>query len=449
MNDHAKCSELTKVLNFDTYSGIVARAQIFMIALSNGTVTKKRKVTSSDEKWSSANSSTILHENFVFPEEISITDRQINHNLDCRLEAAVYSGLLLSPEITEWRHSCIPNIQLDVSSSKPTRYGYFALRDIERGEQLRYAAVPLIPNVFARELLLLRKTGKVCECLRCLWEKRRFKHISRTQMMQLALQAQEEGRYADAEILLHFVISRQPRDGEALHSYGVTLLHQGKWKLAHDIWRLAFTLDGQHQNLSKQAAKDRSYILDDSVRKYHLSFRTVAIDEIYLTTNGALSSVCSEWILAAENIARKGRGWSTNRHKYVPTTDLPIHEIPSVLGQWNNMFQQVISPFIKERFRISNTHGNLLVHDAFIVKYDANKGQCQLPIHTDQGQFSLTISLNSPNEYSGGGTIFPEKELFIRPKRGDFVAFRSSLAHGGLTITSGIRYIIVAFLYMS
>ena len=449
VKEHPTCSELTKVLNFDTYAGIVAFAQSFMVALSDGRVMKKQKFGSSDGKWSSASWRTLVQKKFAFPEEISITASRIKHDQDCELQTAVYSGLLMSHELTDWQHSCVPNVQLGVSSTAPNRYGYFALRDIEEGEPMRYAAIPLIPDVSARALLLLRKTGKVCGCLRCSWEKQEFHCLSLTQLKQLALQAQEEGRYADAEILLHFVVTRQPHDGEALHSYGVTLLHQGKWKLAHEVWRVAFTLNRQHIYLSKQAAKDRSYVSDTSIATYHLSFRTVAVDEIYLTTSGALSAVCSEWITAAENIAQKRRGWSTDRHKSVATTDLPIHEIPSILAQWNNVFCQVISPFIKERFRISNAHGNLFVHDAFVVKYDANNGQSELPIHTDQGQFSLTISLNSPNEYSGGGTIFPERELFVRPKCGDFVAFRSSLAHGGLNITSGIRYIIVAFLYIS
>ena len=40
--------------------------------------------------------------------------------------------------------------------------------------------------------------------------------------------------------------------------------------------------------------------------------------------------------------------------------------------------------------------------DAFVVKYDSSK-QKSLPLHCDQSEFSLTVALNSMNEYNGGG----------------------------------------------
>ena len=43
------------------------------------------------------------------------------------------------------------------------------------------------------------------------------------------------------------------------------------------------------------------------------------------------------------------------------------------------------------------------MHDAFIVKYSATQGQRFLPVHTDEGQWSLTLALNDLDEYDGGG----------------------------------------------
>jgi len=89
------------------------------------------------------------------------------------------------------------------------------------------------------------------------------------------------------------------------------------------------------------------------------------------------------------------------------------------------------------------------VHDAFVVKYDAMHGQCHLPIHTDQGQFSLTLALNGTEDYIGGGTVFPDFSCTVNPDCGKFITFKSSTPHGGSPITFGLRYIIVAFLYIT
>ena len=43
------------------------------------------------------------------------------------------------------------------------------------------------------------------------------------------------------------------------------------------------------------------------------------------------------------------------------------------------------------------------VHDAFLVRYAAG-AQAQLPMHTDESQFSFTLALNPSADYGGGGT---------------------------------------------
>jgi len=43
-------------------------------------------------------------------------------------------------------------------------------------------------------------------------------------------------------------------------------------------------------------------------------------------------------------------------------------------------------------------------HASFFVKYDAQNGQRDLPLHCDQAHVSLTIPMNARADYSGGGT---------------------------------------------
>eukprot|EP00903_Cladosiphon_okamuranus_P010088 g9555.t1 len=91
----------------------------------------------------------------------------------------------------------------------------------------------------------------------------------------------------------------------------------------------------------------------------------------------------------------------------------------------------------------------LRVHDAFVVRYDA-AAQRSLPLHTDQGELSLTISLNGAEEYEGGGTWFEGLGRAVRPQEaGHVVVFPGgSTVHGGREVTSGIRYILAVFLYV-
>ncbi|CAM9974582.1 unnamed protein product, partial [Ectocarpus fasciculatus] len=90
----------------------------------------------------------------------------------------------------------------------------------------------------------------------------------------------------------------------------------------------------------------------------------------------------------------------------------------------------------------------LRVHDAFVVRYDA-AAQRSLPLHTDQGELSLTISLNSAGEYEGGGTWFEGLGRAVRPEEaGHVVVFPGGrTVHGGREVTRGVRYILAVFLY--
>lgn len=437
--------ELVQLLNLHMYTDILACTQRFVCAFSTAKVLRKRK-RSVDAKTKYAGHQQTQS---YFPGTIiSCSPYETGLYSQHKPTKMEYSGLLLSSTLGKFEHSCIPNVQIEVSLSLcAAPCEYVALRDIGIQERKTMAHVPLVSSISHREQLILKRNGKICRCWRCSWEREEFQQVSCEQMKLLAYQAQEEGRNSDAEVLLYCALTLRPQDPDTLHSYGVTLLNQGKWGQAHDIWRRAFQLNRTHHWLSKQAVKDQLYAARSDESLFFASFRTIAVDEIYLTTSGPLAAVCPSWVEAAESVARSRGGWDTARHKAVPTTDLPIHEIPGVMEQWNRLFSVVISPFIRDRFRLPTSFGTLYVHDAFVVKYNANEGQRELPVHTDQGQFSLTLALHDTQDYSGGGTIFPEHECIVRPRCGDFVAFRSSLTHGGVPITAGVRYIVVAFLY--
>ncbi|CAN0504948.1 unnamed protein product, partial [Ectocarpus sp. 12 AP-2014] len=133
-------------------------------------------------------------------------------------------------------------------------------------------------------------------------------------------------------------------------------------------------------------------------------------------------------------------GWGTSRHYAVPTTDVAVRELPRTLAWFNRAMRTRIGPTVA----VAAAAGaptppppalmlrRLRVHDAFVVRYDA-AAQRSLPLHTDQGELSLTISLNGTDEYEGGGTWFEGLGRAVRPEEaGHVVVFPGGrTVHGG------------------
>jgi hypothetical protein len=89
------------------------------------------------------------------------------------------------------------------------------------------------------------------------------------------------------------------------------------------------------------------------------------------------------------------------------------------------------------------------IHDAFVVKYEADAGQRCLPLHTDESTHSLTVALNANTDYEGGGTYFHALKSAARPNQGQVLAFDGSLLHAGDSVLTGTRYIVAAFLLLA
>ena len=121
-----------------------------------------------------------------------------------------------------------------------------------------------------------------------------------------------------------------------------------------------------------------------------------------------------------------------------------MREIPELLAWFNTALATAVFPFVARVYGVDAS--KLRVIDAFLVKYDAAK-QRSLPLHCDQSEYSITLPLNSQNDYDGGGTYFHSIARAVNAQAGGLVAFPGHLTHGASQITRGRRYVIVAFLY--
>jgi hypothetical protein len=170
------------------------------------------------------------------------------------------------------------------------------------------------------------------------------------------------------------------------------------------------------------------------------------------------ASECDEIIQEAEYVASKVFPWTTNRHGNYPTTDLPIIELPQTLQFLRHALVHRVYPHLRAQFGsyLPAPH-NLRVADGFIVKYDAKNGQKELKPHRDGSVLSFNVALNPSSQYEGGGTWFAslptsdssrESTNVIQLEQGHMLSHASALLHGGHPITSGIRYILVAFVIL-
>lgn len=175
----------------------------------------------------------------------------------------------------------------------------------------------------------------------------------------------------------------------------------------------------------------------------------------------SIISLCESYVneeleIVAEDgqTCRRRRGWTTTRHYDAPTTDIPVHAVPGVLEIFNKFVIKKLGPMLHHIIGGSG-QTYMYINDAFVVKYEVQPdesgavSQRFLPVHTDQSHYSFTIALNSRSEYENGGTYFVDLDHSIQLDKGSCLIFPGSLRHGGDPISSGVRYILAVFVFVS
>jgi hypothetical protein len=157
---------------------------------------------------------------------------------------------------------------------------------------------------------------------------------------------------------------------------------------------------------------------------------------------------CQRIVTEAERVASE-TAWTTNRHGNFPTTDLPLVKLPETLSFLRIVLEERIYPLLRSQFGCYLPDPKRLrVADGFVVKYDAACGQKELKPHRDGSVLSFNIALNPASDFEGGGTWFASLDDAIKIEQGEIVSHASALLHGGHGITSGKRYILVAFVIL-
>ncbi len=176
----------------------------------------------------------------------------------------------------------------------------------------------------------------------------------------------------------------------------------------------------------------------------HVSPSLLSADE-----GAALVALAEQW--AAEHA-----GWETSRHRAYKTTDVDVAVCGGgLLALCNAHLERRILPLMAARFGFPAA--DLAVEDLFVAKYSAAAGkQRALGEHRDGSELSFVITLNSPQDFGGGGTRFvggttagdddDDDDVVVAPvTAGTGCFFCGRHLHSGVAVTSGTRYILAGF----
>jgi tetratricopeptide (TPR) repeat protein len=367
-----------------------------------------------------------------------------------------------SATTTRISHSCLPNTILEYNSKNHT-VDWIALYDIESNEELFESRVDSSLARTARRKALRQKFGLDynCMCIRCETTDENNNSVfldclSTTEMQRLGNKALLEERYEDARQWYRRILSANKVDikskSDTWHALGATFLHQGQFLKAQHVWKEAsITCGGDHRGIALQVEKQQAYLYFDAEQQESQNGKEDNSLPTY--TDIFESGLCftTDSPVITENECRhvtslaEASEWSTSRHYAVPTHDVAIHTIPALLSWFNTFMRNQAYPLLARQFQ--KNPNCFYVHDAFVVKYQAQQRHSYLPMHYDESTHSLVLTLN--NDYEGGGTYFIDHDTVVNPSQaGCLVSFRGDkLKHGGEVVTSNIRYILAVFLY--
>jgi len=434
-------------------------------------------------------------------ELISIMDDQ---NLVSYISNNLHKKYIVFNPSLKLEHSCIPNCIVEGTHDnddvfKQIKLSIVALNDVQNNccIQLKISRIHNIDDNIddrAKSFRELFGSNFICKCVRCEcernWSSRGQFIIKRNddegkkvisnsnahnddenehifasmELKQLGDLAMQQGRYTDATDYYDLCLKHSSSDvdrGDVLHAKCASYLERGMFLKAQMMWNDAYTICPNHAGIKLQVVKQNAYKVAEEVNNINSfqkeSFTTILPEECFVTNDNfpiISPNECKEVIAWAEEAAKtRKEGWTTSRHYAVSTTDIPIHEVPMILDWFNRILAQKLCPLLAVQFGEDNVGKNgssIHIHDAFVVRYDANDGQRHLPLHRDQSTHSFTIALNDTSEYDGGGTFIAKINRAVRPSVGGALSFRGdSLLHGGDPLIRGRRYIIVAFCYAS
>jgi predicted 2-oxoglutarate/Fe(II)-dependent dioxygenase YbiX len=201
--------------------------------------------------------------------------------------------------------------------------------------------------------------------------------------------------------------------------------------------------------------KNDSSIIDD-VPPHLFSY-----DDLARTSLEPLFSAedCAAIIQEAEHVARWRNAQSLAAYARNASTFVSVGNLPKASYWLDGALARVLYPAIESVFSREELYFSvpyLRCSAASIVKYNATAGQTSLGVHRDGPLIAITIPLNPLTDYDGGGTYIEALNNIetttstggvLKLNTGHVLMHPAMLRHGGATITRGLRYIMVVWIF--
>ncbi len=143
--------------------------------------------------------------------------------------------------------------------------------------------------------------------------------------------------------------------------------------------------------------------------------------------------------------AERQNKWTTDRHQYYPTHDVPLKDL-GLYEIYDSVLREYGFPIVSKLWRLEGKSWDKhMTHETFIIKYTTSPGnQTYLNIHHDQADYTIHITLS--DNFTGGGTWFPRQNKLVIGGVGSSVLFPNvTHPHGARPTLSGKRYCLISF----
>eukprot|EP00960_Hanusia_phi_P053472 762092-Hanusia_phi.AAC.2 len=158
---------------------------------------------------------------------------------------------------------------------------------------------------------------------------------------------------------------------------------------------------------------------------------------------------CSKVIEEAEEMAAWTQGFpyaSKENEEFMPHRTR-LEKLPHSTTFLGSILATRVYPVLQEAFPdIPEARAqHLRLYQATVLKYNSSGVPIHTPVHQDFSFVTLTVSLNDPVNYEGGGTWIEGLRESVRVKIGHGLAHAGSVWHAGHPVQGGVRYVLAMF----
>jgi hypothetical protein len=177
---------------------------------------------------------------------------------------------------------------------------------------------------------------------------------------------------------------------------------------------------------------------------------------IAMSNNNLLTpEECRAIIVEAECVSQWTKNFpyaSKDREALMPDR-AKVDDLPGTFAWLARVLPRRICPAVESAFpeyRQASAQ-NLRLYQAIVLRYDATSsdspGPVSTPVHQDFSFMTVTVPLNDPGEYEGGGTWIHELQRAVRPLTGHALAHSGRVWHAGHAVSKGRRYALALFFH--